>query len=329
MNTTASIRGRHLAFIIVSYNTRALLDDCLASIYGQTRGISFEIVVVDNASHDGSADMVRRKYPEVTLVESGGNIGFGRANNLGFEHTQAPYVMLLNSDAVLLEDTGTALVDFLERTPRAGLVGPGVVLMDGTRQPKTCGHLPTARVVLNQYFLLCRLFPRIRFFGGLYVEHHARAASRIGWISGVCMVIRREAYAAVGGFDPAIFMYAEDVDLCRRCATKGWETWRVDGYAVKHFCGGSTKSAEQLLGLYIIQQRNFLRLLDVSLGPIGRLIARCGLVSGLLMRVGARAALWPFASASRRFALRADVHCLADSVGLSSYSKESSHAHRA
>src|SRR5580692_8944348 len=137
-----------LAFIIVSFNTRDLLDACLDSIYRHTAGLSFEVIVVDNSSGDGSPPMVREKYPAAVLVESGENLGFGRANNLGFARSRAPFVMLLNSDALLLEDTGAALVRFLETNPHAGIAGPDVVLMDGTRQEKTCGLLPSTRVLL-------------------------------------------------------------------------------------------------------------------------------------------------------------------------------------
>jgi GT2 family glycosyltransferase len=317
-----------LSFIIVSFNTRELLDACLASIYRHTAGLSFEVIVVDNASHDGSPAMVRQKYPAAFLVESGENLGFGRANNLGLARSRAPFAMLLNSDAVLLEDTGTALVRFLETHPRAGIAGPDIILMDGTRQTKTRGMLPTARVIMNQNLLLCRLFPRSRFLAGLYVETEWEREARIGWISGVCMVIRREAYEQSHGFDPAIFMYAEDVDLCRRCALLGWETWRINAHAVKHLCGGSTRTDAQVLRNRVLQQRNFLRLLDRSMGPAGRIITRFSFVTGLLMRSIIRGLASPVGGASRRLAFRADLRCLYDFIGLTRTLPEESQAHR-
>jgi len=317
-----------LAFIIVSYNTRELLDACLASIHRHTAGLAFEVIVVDNASGDGSAAMVREKYPAVTLVESPENLGFGRANNLGFARSRAPFVMLFNSDALLLEDTGAALVRFLQKHPRAGIAGPDVILMDGTRQPKTRGMLPTARVMMNQNLLLCRLFPRARFFAGLYVEADWGREARVGWVSGVCMAVRREAYAQSGGFDPAIFMYAEDVDLCRRCAALGWETWRINAHAIKHLCGGSTRTDAQMLRNRVLQQRNFVKLLDASMGPIGRLLTRGSYVLGLLLRAVLRGAAALAGGAATRLAFRADLHCLADFVGLAHTLPGDSHAHR-
>lgn len=317
-----------LAFIIVSYNTRELLDACLASIYRHTTGLSFEVIVVDNASGDGSPAMVRKKHPGAVLVESGENLGFGRANNLGFSRSRAPFVILLNSDALLLEDTGAALARFLEAHPRAGIAGPDVVLMDGTRQPKTRGMLPTARVMLNQNLLLCRLFPRSRFFAGLYVEADWGREARVGWVSGVCLAIRREAYEQSGGFDPAIFMYAEDVDLCRRCAALGWETWRINAHAVRHLGGGSTRTDAQVLRHRVLQQRNFVKLLDASMGPAGRAVTRGSYVSGLLIRAVVRGAVAVAGGAASRLAFRADLHCLADFVGLVRNLPGESHAHR-
>ncbi len=143
------------------------------------------------------------------------------------------------------------------------------------------------------------------------------------------MVIRRVAYEQSNGFDPKIFMYVEDVDLCRRCAVLGWETWRINSHAIKHLCGGSTKTSEQLLRLHIGQQRSFLRLLDAAMGPVGRTFSRLGLVAGLLIRIAGRGLVWPLVGASRRLALRTDLHCLADLVGLHPHSQENRHAHRA
>lgn len=316
-----------LSFILVSYNTRELLDACLASIYLETKGVSFEVLVVDNASSDGSAAHVRARYPQAMVIESRENLGFGRANNLGFQQSRGEFVALLNSDALLLEDTGAELVRFLETHPQAGVVGPDVVLMDGTRQPKTCGMLPTPRVMLNQNLLLCRLFPRSRFFAGLYVETAWARETRIGWVSGVCMVIRRETYAQCEGFDPTIFMYAEDVDLCRRCHALDWETWRVNAHAVKHLCGGSTKTDRQVLSNRVLQQRNFMRLLDASMGPLGRSTTRFSYVVGLSLRAILRALAAVRGDTRRRLALRADLHCLADLLGLTS-SLGGTHAHR-
>ncbi len=318
-----------LAIVVVSFNTRDLLDDCLASVHEQTRGVSFETIVVDNASRDGSAAMVRKKYPATILVESGENLGFGRANNLGFSHSRAATLMPLNSDAVLLEDTGTALHHYLQQHPRVGIVGPKVILPDGTRQAKTCGMLPSARVMANQNLLLGRLFPRSRFFAGLFVESFPAREFRIGWVSGVCLALRRAVYARTGGFDPSIFMYAEDIDLCARAAAFGWETWRVEDFAVRHLGGGSTRSADDMLRLRILQQRNLLRLTDATMGPAARALTRASLAAGLVARTAVRGvAAAGRGGESRRQAWRADWRCLTDFLAAEPRQPTESHAHR-
>jgi GT2 family glycosyltransferase len=317
-----------LAFLIVSYNTCELLDACLASVYRHTQGIPFEVIVVDNSSRDGSVAMVRNKYSDAIVLESGENLGFGRANNLGFARSRAPFVMLLNSDALLQDDAGSALVQFLEEHPDAGIVGPDVVLMDGTRQTKTRGMLPSGRVMINQNLLLSRLFPRSRFFAGLYVETDWSPETRIGWVSGVCMTMRREAYEECGGFDPNIFMYAEDIDLCRRCGNLGWETWRVGAHPIKHLCGGSTKTTAQALNNRVLQQRNFLRMLDASLGPIGRASTRASFGVGLMLRSLLRGCAVLVGGRGRKLAFKSDLRCLADLFGMLRATPEETHAHR-
>lgn len=301
-----------VTFIIVSYNTRELLAACLASVLEHTHGVSYEIVVVDNASKDGSREMVSARFPRVKLVASEENLGFGRANNLGFEHSVGRFLILLNSDALLMNDAADHLVRFLRNRDRAGIAGPGVILMDGSRQPKTVGMLPSVRTMLNQNLLLSSLFPRSRFFAGLYVEHLPLTPVQVGWVSGVCMAIRREAYARVAGFDPTIFMYAEDVDLCRRAAEAGWETWRLNETQVRHLCGGSTKSDEQVLRNRVLQQRNFLRLLDRSMGPLGRLATRLTYGVGLSTRATLRLASYVNGKKAAQLACRADFRCFVD-----------------
>jgi GT2 family glycosyltransferase len=142
------------------------------------------------------------------------------------------------------------------------------------------------------------------------------------------MVLRREAYDQSGGFDPAIFMYAEDIDLCRRCAALGWETWRVNGHAVKHLGGGSTRTDAQVLRNRVLQQRNFLRLLDRSMGPAGRAVTRGSFVIGLSIRSVLRGLASLVGGAGRRLAFRADLRCLSDFIGLTRTLPEERHAHR-
>ncbi|HEU5078479.1 MAG TPA: glycosyltransferase family 2 protein [Opitutaceae bacterium] len=316
-----------ISIIIVSYNTRQLLADCLASIRTYARSAEIEIIVVDNNSADGSVEMLRDEFPEVRRIENKNNPGFGVANNQGFAISRGEFVLLLNSDTVLLEDTPGKLRDFMLRHPRAGAVAPLVRLMDGTRQPKTYGHLPTARVVFNQSLLLSSLFPRSRSFAGIFVEHSFGREMQVGWISGVCMLIRPEAYAAVDGFDPAFFLYAEDIDLCRRIVNAGWTIHRIDDHAIKHLCGGSSKSDQIVIRNGVLQQRNFLRLIDASTGPAGRAFARVSLAAGLAARVALRGLRLIVRPHGGRLSFHVSLKCLADILGVAG-ELDSAHARR-
>jgi GT2 family glycosyltransferase len=304
-----------LSIIIVSFNTSALLADCLASIYAHTRRVPFEVIVVDNNSRDDSCRMVRERFPQARLIESRENLGFGAANNLGAKEADAPFLMLFNSDALLVGDTGAALVEFLERETGAGAVGPRVLLMDGTRQTKTFGHLPTLRPLLNQNLLFSSLWPRSRFFSGIFVEEPWDSTMEVGWVSGVCMAIRREAYLQIGGFDPALFLYAEDIDLCLRLTQAGWRIYRVEDQAIRHVCGGSTRTPRQMLQNAVMQQRNFLRVIDRCAGFAGALLSRVLLGVGLVLRVLLRGILFLLRGRERDGFQRAWI-CLLDLVGL-------------
>jgi len=305
-----------LSIIILSFNTSGLLADCLASVYAKTRGISFEVIVVDNNSQDESCQMVRERFPDVRLIESSENLGFGVANNLGAKEATAPFLMFLNCDTLLTEDTGAALVEFLEREPGAGVVGPRVMLMDGTRQPKTFGNLPTLRATLNQNLLLSSLWPGSRFFSGIFIEKPWDRIMEVGWVSGVCMVIRSEAYAAVGGFDPGIFIYAEDIDLCLRLTQAGWRIYRVEDQAIRHLCGGSVKTTRQMLKNAVMQQRNFLKVIDRCAGLAGSLLSRLLLGAGLALRVLIRGASLLLPGSRQWIAFQSSWLCLLDLVGL-------------
>ena len=300
-----------LSIVVVSYNTRDLLRQCLESVFSATRRESFEVIVVDNNSTDDSCALVKAKFPQVRLIENQHNAGFGGANNQGVEASRGSHVMLLNSDAVLLEDTGSALVEFLKTHPEAGVVGPRVLLMDGSLQPKTYGNLPSFKAFLNQSLLLARLFPKSRTFAGIYVESAWDRVMEVGWISGVCMVLAREDYLAINGFDPAFFMYSEDMDLCRRLRERGRKCYRVDAFGIRHLCAGSTKTPEQFLKHDVMRQRNFIRMLDSCAGS-HQVTMRVILGIGLALRVIVRSVYLVVPNAGGRLAFQSALQCLMD-----------------
>ena len=229
-----------LSVVIASYRREDLLRQCLASIVKHSDMTRTEIVVVDDHSDDDAATvaMVRNEFPFVRLQVLRRNAGFGVANNLGVEASSAPYVMLLNNDAVLLDDAGGGLVRFLEERPDVACVSPRIVLRNGARQPRVFGNLPSVWRVAMQSLGLGALFPGVSLLAGVDGQDRPQPVNgEVGWVSGVCMAMRRSDFLAVGGFDPTFFMYCEDVDLCARLSERG-RIVRLDDHPVLHLGGG-------------------------------------------------------------------------------------------
>ena len=226
---------------MVSYNTRDHLAACLAAVSADA---PTRIVVVDNASSDGSPDMVRERYPNVVLHANPRNLGFGAAANQGIADCTAEYVLLLNSDTRLAPGALAALTAYLDSHPRVAIAGPRLVGSDGHLQascfpfwlPFPLGAFaadgPAGR-------LLARL-PRIK--RGLIPADWSTPAGPAPWVVGAAIALRRAAFEAVGGFDQAFFMYFEDVDVCRRLVAAGWGVHFAPVTTIAHVGGASTRA---------------------------------------------------------------------------------------
>lgn len=225
-----------VAAVIVSYNVRDLLLDCITSL--RADGVD-QIVVVDNDSRDGSAEAVRRHDPEVDVVALAVNLGFGGGANRGVARTSAPYVAIMNPDVVVQPGSTKALAEALERDPQLAVVGPRIETTDGGLYPsaRTFPDLADAAGHAFLHFVT----PGNRFsrrYRMLDWDHDAPAA--VDWVAGTHLVARRTAWDEVGGFDEGFFMYLEDVDLCWRLRQKGWGTGYEPAARVTHAIGRST-----------------------------------------------------------------------------------------
>jgi N-acetylglucosaminyl-diphospho-decaprenol L-rhamnosyltransferase len=229
--------GNGLAVAIVNYNTREQLKDCLDSVL---KTAAREIVVVDNASTDGSADMVRQAYPQVLLEERAVNSGFGAGANRAIDLCRAAYVLLLNSDTVLPADTVEPLCRYMDRHPKVAIVGPRLRYPDGRLQT-SCFHFPSPWFALLQAVSLGKLVGRIPGLKERYLPYsrHDRPR-RVPWVLGAAMLIRKNAFEAVGGFDEAYFMYSEEVDLSYRLQQAGWQVHYAPVVEIVHVHGAST-----------------------------------------------------------------------------------------
>lgn len=253
-----------LAIVIVNYNTCELLDNCLQSIRHSRGNLKMEIVVVDNASSDGSADMVRAKHGWVHhLLETDHNGGYAYANNLGLRHlgyasnepiTSLPrYVLLLNPDTELPEDALARMVDFMNEHEGVGVVGPKLVREDGSLDKACRRSFPTPRISFYHLSGLGKLFPNSRRFGRYnmtYLSPDKR--TDVDAVVGAFMLMRSEALEQVGLLDETFFMYGEDLDLCYRIKQEGWRIVYNPEVTVLHLKGAASRkvSRRALIAFY-------------------------------------------------------------------------------
>lgn len=237
-----------LSIVIVSWNTRDLLAACLTAVYAEPPDCSFEVWVVDNASADGSAEMVRQRFPQVCLLETGANLGFAGANNLAIRQSEGTYVLLLNPDTEVRPYALTALVKFMDEHPEAGGAGSRLLNADGTLQP-SCHPLPTLSRELWRLFHLDTLYTF-----GVYKMHSwdVETPQRVDIVQGASFILRRAILERVGLLDDSYFMYSEEVDLCYRIHQAGWRLFWVPQSPVVHHGGQSTRqvAAKMFIELY-------------------------------------------------------------------------------
>ncbi|TAK30036.1 MAG: glycosyltransferase family 2 protein [Chloroflexota bacterium] len=221
-----------LSIIVVSWNVAPLLANCLRSIAAGAQGLEYEVIVIDNASTDGTAEMVQREFPEARLTRNTENIGFARANNQGIRVSQGRYVLLLNCDTIVPLHGLSELVRFMNEHPDAGACGPRLVRSDGTPQPYCFGGDPTLR------YLVARGLNQILFHRYLH-DWGTDRIQRVDWVSGACLLLRQEALSLTGALDENIFMYFEDNDLCLRLRKQRWGVYLCPQVSVTHLGGQS------------------------------------------------------------------------------------------
>lgn len=249
-----------LGIVIVNYNTSELLRDCLASIYDSRGDFTLVAYVVDNASTDGSAEMVRREFPQTELIVSAQNHGYAYANNLGLkalglggpgelQSQSAPaYVLLLNPDTVLSPGALSNMLDFIGSQSRAGVAGPRLVLCDGSLDKACRRSFPSPEVSFYRMTGLSTLFPNSRRFGAYNLTYlDEDQSAEIDSVVGACMLLRSEAIRDVGLLDESFFMYGEDLDWCYRMKQAGWTVWYNSDCTVLHYKRASSRHSRKAL----------------------------------------------------------------------------------
>jgi len=232
---TAVDERQDLTVVIVNYNTRDHLANCLESIFTHLAGCRFRVHVVDNHSSDGSVQMIRERFPQVRITENRQNVGFARANNqiLG-RVTDTRFFVALNPDIIVTEGSLQRMLAFMEETPEAGLVGCKLLNPDRTLQ-YSCRTWPQPLTILARGLMLERLLPDAGMFRRYFMRDwpHDQVAE-VDWLQGSCMMIRGEALREAGLFDEHFFMYYEDVDLCLRFREKGWKIFYLPEPSMIH-----------------------------------------------------------------------------------------------
>ncbi len=231
-----------LSIVIVNYNVKEFLTQCLESIYGSQTRFTFEVIVVDNASSDSGQDAILKVFPQVRWIANTENVGFGRANNQGFEAAKGTFTLILNPDTVVQEDTLEVCINYLKSHPEVG--GLGIKGIDGAGQflPESKRGLPTPMTALWKITGLSRMFPKSAFFARYHMGHlDPDKNHKVDILVGCFMMIPTALLRKVGGFDPRYFMYGEDIDLSFELMKSGHENHYISDSQIIHYKGESTK----------------------------------------------------------------------------------------
>jgi len=273
-----------LSIIIVSWNTRDILRECLRSVYQETREISFEVIVIDNASSDSSAGMVKEEFPQVFLIENTANKGFAAANNQGMEIAGGRYLLLLNPDTIVLDGAIQKAIYYADSHSDVAVVGCQVWENETTVQ-QTCFRFPSVLSLLMQKSGLCRLFPRSRLFGREKMAEWGRDTEReVDVVSGMFMLVRREAIDQVGLMDEDYFVYAEETDWCWRFWKAGWRCVFTPVARIIHRDGGSKSTEKISIKMFVQQQKSLLIFHRKQLGRFSWITAKAIYVLTMLVR---------------------------------------------
>ena len=231
-----------LSIVIVNYNVKHFLEQCLHSVLKASENIAAEIFVVDNNSVDGSAQFIPEKFPEINFIANKKNIGFARANNQAIKKTKGKYILLLNPDTVVEEDTFSKIISFMEKHPDAG--GLGVKMIDGKGNflPESKRGLPTPWVAFYKMFGIARLFPKSKKFGKYHLSYlNENQIHEVDVLAGAFMLPRKSVLNKIGLLDESFFMYGEDIDLSYRITQAGFKNYYFPETTIIHYKGESTK----------------------------------------------------------------------------------------
>jgi GT2 family glycosyltransferase len=230
-----------LSVIILNYNVRFFLEQCVASVQEALTNIDTEIIVVDNDSSDDSCEMIKSRFPNVKLIKNNSNLGFPKGNNIGVAQAKGDYICILNPDTVVAEDTFDRILAFAEKQENLGIVGCKLIDGSGNFLPESKRGIPTPFVALTKIFGLYKLFPNWELFNRYYAQHLSEnETGKVDILVGAFMIMKRNLYNEIGGFDENCFMYSDDIDLSFMSLKSGKINYYFHETSVIHYKGEST-----------------------------------------------------------------------------------------
>lgn len=252
-----------LSIIIVSYNTKNFLKDCLESIFQKIKKTSFEVLVVDNGSVDKSEEMVEKEFPLVRVIKNKENVGFAKANNQGIKEAKGEYIFLLNPDTLILDDNINELIDFFDSQKEIGIIGPKVLNADYSFQRQCKRGWPT---FWNSFCYVSGLWKILnktpwqkKVFGGYFLlDKNENEISEVQQISGSAMIVRKKVFEQVGLLDENYFLYWEDSDFCFRVQEKNWKIYYYPFFRVLHYGGKGGTQRQPLKNLWYFHRGLFI-----------------------------------------------------------------------
>jgi GT2 family glycosyltransferase len=231
-----------LSVVILNYNVRYFLETCLVSVQKAIQNIDSEIIVIDNASTDGSCEMIKERFPEVYLIENKENLGFPRGNNIGVEKAKGDYICILNPDTVVAEDTFKKILQFAKNQNELGIIGCKMIDGSGLFLPESKRGVPTPWVAFTKVAGLYKYFPKSTLFNQYYLQHIPQSSTqKVPILTGAFMFLKRQLYQEVGGFDQDCFMYSDDVDLSYLVTKIGFSNYYFADTTIIHYKGESTQ----------------------------------------------------------------------------------------
>ena len=286
--------GSDLSIVIVNWNVRELLRRCLHSIMSSLQlpasNFQIETIVVDNASSDGSVAMVEGEFPQVRLIANSENVGFTVGNNQGIAASQGRYILLLNPDTEIVGDTPTTMVEYMDHHPQVGALGPQLLNPNGSIQSSR-RRFPTLATAFLESTVLQQWFPRNRATRHYYItDRPDDEVQEVDWVTGACLLVRRETVEQVGLLDEGFFMYSEELDWCRRMKAQGWKVIYLPTARVVHH---GAQSSEQVKSFQHVQfQRSKIRYFRKHHGPRQAEVLRLFILATYLCQLIAEALKW-------------------------------------